>query len=402
MAAAATAGLLSVGCSVVDLGVVATPTVGVMIDELKAAGGLVVTASHNPIIWNGMKCLGGDGAAPPKADAAAIIERFREKRLDYVDVEAMAGVTREGAGHALHVQRVLALVDVHAIRARAFRVVLDSVNGAGGIAGRMLLEALGCTIVHLNGEPTGVFAHTPEPTETNLGELCAVVRDDGRADVGFAQDPDADRLAIVDETGRYIGEEYTLALVARHLLATRGPGALAANLSTSRMIDDIAARHPGAKVLRTAVGEANVVAAMRPARAILGGEGNGGVIVPEVCNVRDSISAMALVLELLAVEKRPLSAIVEELPRYEIIKHTFDLADLGGAGAVAGLLDRVRTAFASERVDASDGVRIDVADGWVHLRSSNTEPIVRLIAEAPTRERAWQLLDEVAVAAGLK
>lgn len=402
LAGAAIAGLRATGCDVVDLGVVTTPTVGVMIGELRASGGLVVTASHNPIEWNGIKCLGSDGAAPPKAEADALVSRFRAGEIDYAASDRLGGLSSAGHGHAVHVQRVLGLVDVDAIHRRRFTVVLDSVNGAGCVPGRMLLEALGCRIEQLNGEPTGRFAHPPEPTETNLTGLCAAVRACGEAAVGFAQDPDADRLAIVDERGAWIGEEYTLVLAARRMLALRGPGALAANLSTSRMIDDVASAHPGASVLRSAVGEANVVAAMKRAGARIGGEGNGGVIVPEVCFVRDSLSAMALVLDSLAAEDRPLSAIVGEIPRYEIIKHSFEIAALGGAEAIPRLVERAHRRFAGERIDESDGIRIDVADGWVHLRPSNTEPIVRLIAEAPTRERAWELLDEVAVAAGLK
>jgi phosphomannomutase len=193
-----------------------------------------------------------------------------------------------------------------------------------------------------------------------------------------------------------------MSMAALRVLQTHGKGTLATNLSTSRMIDDVAARFPGSTVLRTAVGEANVVAALKPARGLLGGEGNGGVILPGVCWVRDSLSAMALVLGLLAHERKPLSAIVDALPRYQIIKHTFDLKSIGGGKAVGPAIDRVKRTFARERLNTSDGVRIDLADGWVHLRPSNTEPILRLIAEAKTRERAWEYIDEVAVAAGLK
>lgn len=406
LGAAATAGLLAIGCDVIDLGVVMTPTVGVMIDVLGADGGVVITASHNPIEWNGLKCLDQDGLAPPPAKASEIIDRFRSKRFSWADAESMGVVRHDDRGVAKHLERVLRLVDVDRIRARRFTVVLDSVNGAGCVAGRMLLERLGCEVIHLNGEPTGRFAHTPEPIEANLTDLCAVVASrHGSASpavVGFAQDPDADRLAVIDETGRYIGEEYTLVLAAKRALDRHGPGALAANLSTSRMIDDLAARYPGATVLRSAVGEANVVAAMKSAGALLGGEGNGGVIVPSVCWIRDSLSAMAMVLDLLAAESIPLSALVASLPRYEMIKHKFELAEVGGVEAIKPALARVERAFADCRVNSSDGVRIDFADGWVHLRPSNTEPIVRLIAEAGTRERVWELIDEVAVAAGLR
>ena len=404
--AATISGLLSVGCKVIDLGIVTTPTVGVMIDATRSDGGMVVTASHNPIIWNGLKCLDRSGVAPPKEAANAIIERFRAKRFSFADVLGLGTVRGDATGSETHVERVLTLVDVEAIKRRRFHVVLDSVNGAGGVPGRMLLERLGCEVTRMHAEPVGRFARTPEPTETNLGDLIAALkyaRSTGeRVTCGFAQDPDADRLAIVDERGEYIGEEYTLVLATKRRLDQRGAGVLATNLSTSRMIDDLAARHPGSKVVRTAVGEANVVAAMKPMNALIGGEGNGGVIVPEVCWVRDSLASMALVLDLLAADGRELSAVVAELPRYHMIKHKFDLASVGGAAAVSPAIERVAKAFADQRVDTQDGVRIDFDDGWVHLRPSNTEPIVRLIAEAGTSSRVWELIDEVAVAAGLK
>lgn len=400
LACAATAGLASVGCDVVDLGVAMTPTVGVMIRERSAQGGMVVTASHNPIEWNGLKCLDGDGLAPPKPVADAIIARFREDRFAYADPHAVGRISLDEGGAERHIARVLACVDVAAIRAKRFRVLLDSVNASGALPGRALLEELGCRVEHLHGEPTGVFAHTPEPTESNLGDLIAAVRRSGGASCGFAQDPDADRLAIVDDRGRYIGEEYTLVLAALRMLQRRGPGVLAANLSTSRMIDDVAGRF-GATVLRTAVGEANVVAALRPAKGILGGEGNGGVILPDVCWVRDSLGAMALILDLLAADGRALSTIVDELPRYAMLKTKLDLAGIGGLAAVQSALDRTAAAFGGERIDRADGVRIDFADGWVHLRASNTEPIVRIIAEATTSARAEELVAGCSKAAGL-
>jgi len=218
LAAAARAGLAAIGARVIDLGVVATPTVGVMIGAVGATAGLVVTASHNPIEWNGIKCLDADGVAPPEADAREIIRRFRERVIEYAAVESICPLESDDSGHVTHVERILAHIDPEPIRAAGFRVVLDSVNGAGCVSGRLLLERLGCTVDHLNGEPTGRFAHTPEPTEKNLRGLAART---GATDAacGFAQDPDADRLAVVDEKGRYIGEECTLVLAAREILA---------------------------------------------------------------------------------------------------------------------------------------------------------------------------------------
>ncbi len=398
-------GLRSVGCHVVHLGVVATPTTAVMVTHRNAHGGMVITASHNPGEWNGVKTLSAEGAAPPKRDADDIIARFRN--------EPDAASSRDGSesrddsSNDVHVKRVLAAVDAAPIRARTFKVVLDSVCGAGGPAGCMLLEALGCDIVHMHGEPTGQFPHSPEPVEANLRELARATKEHG-ADIGFAQDPDADRLAIIDETGAYIGEEYTLALAAWQALASRGaadtPASLAANLSTSRMIDDVAARFSGAHVLRTAVGEANVVAAMQTHNAILGGEGNGGVILPKVCLTRDSLSAMALTLSLMASENAPVSTLVSKLPRYVMIKQKFDLPPRSDATLLRSTLERVRQHFAARpgaRLNDEDGLRIDLADSWVHLRGSNTEPIVRLIAEAKTQADAERLIGDVARVAEL-
>jgi phosphomannomutase len=395
--------LAATGCDVVDLGVAMTPTVGLMIRALAADGGMVITASHNPIEWNGLKCLDGDGLAPPKDVAETIIARFKAADFSFAPPLEIGSITTDASGAQRHVARVLEVTKVaERVRARKLSVVLDSVNASGCEGGRLLLEALGCSTTHINGEMTGIFAHTPEPTAENLSGLAQTVRDmNGRAACGFAQDPDADRLAIVDENGRYIGEEFTLVLAALRMLELRGAGVLAANLSTSRMIDDVAARFPGSSVLRTAVGEANVVAALKPVRGLMGGEGNGGVIIPEVCWVRDSLSAMALVLDLLASRGEPLSVIVDALPRYAIIKTKLDLASIGGLAAVAPALAKMKAAFASERVSDVDGVRIDFNDGWVHLRASNTEPIARIIAEAPSRERAEQLVAACASAAGL-
>lgn len=397
---AAMAGLTAVGAKVIDLDVVTTPTVGIMIAEHHAAGGIMVTASHNPIEWNGLKALNSDGLAPPAAQARQIIEHFRAQDFEYASVHDLQPADRDDRAARIHVDRVLAAIDPQPVRKAKFRVALDSVNGAGCVAGRMLLEELGCDVLHLNGDPTGVFAHTPEPVKENLTQLAEAVADD-TAVVGFAQDPDADRLAVVDEHGTYIGEEYTLALAAWRVLQKVGGAALAANLSTSRMIDDVAAKYPGSNVLRTAVGEANVVAAMKPAGAVLGGEGNGGVIYPPVCWVRDSLSAMALVLALMADTGRTISHLVGELPRYAMIKTKYDLSSIGGPSAVTGMLQRVAETYRNERINDADGVRIDFADGWVHLRPSNTEPIVRLIAEAADERRARALITDVANAAGL-
>ncbi|MBX3354714.1 MAG: hypothetical protein KF724_03335 [Phycisphaeraceae bacterium] len=399
--------LQDAGCEVIDLGIAMTPTVGVAIAHHRGDGALVVTASHNPQQWNGLKALDSSGLAPPPERAAPLMARFKALRDGVGSAAATARVSRpRGAAtedsHAAerHVERVLQLVDVPAIRRAGFSVVLDSINASGAIAGRMLLERLGCRLTHLNGDLSGVFSHTPEPLETNLGELIAATPRAGAA-VGFAQDPDADRLALVDERGRYPGEEYTLALAVWRMLERRGAGVLAANLSTSRLIDAVAGHFAGSRVIRTAVGEANVAAALRREHGLIGGEGNGGVIVPSVTWVRDSLSAMALTLDLLAGRGRPLSEIVAQLPPTAMVKSKLDLAAVGGAAAVAPALERVKQAWSHASPNTVDGVRVDLDDGWVHLRASNTEPIIRIIAEAPTLARANALVDECRRLAGL-
>jgi phosphomannomutase len=391
LSSAVTDGLTAVGCDVVDLGIAATPTVGVMIARDAAAGGMVITASHNPQEWNGLKCLNGDGVAPPPEEAAQIIHRFEAAEAEFVHHEQVGRHTRDDSATKVHVQRVLDAIDPDPVRDCAFTVALDSVNGAGGFGGRMLLEQLGCRVVHLNDEPTGRFTHPPEPAAAHLEQLAAETAANN-AVIGFAQDPDADRLAILDETGAYIGEEYTLVLATLCVLDKGIAGDLATNLSTSRMIDDLASGR-GRSVLRTAVGEANVVATMQARGCAAGGEGNGGVIYPPVCWVRDSFSGMALVLSLLAADQRPLSKIVGDLPRYAMLKSKIELTALGTGAGLDDALRRLREHFASAMINNVDGVRVDLADGWLHVRPSNTEPIVRVITEARTESRATELME---------
>ena len=393
--------LAGIGAEVVNVGIATTPTVGIMIRKTGSNGGIVITASHNPIEWNGIKCLDHDGLAPPPELANRIIERFKSDDVVKSSAGARGSVSRDDSSTRHHVDMVLAELDVEMIRSNPTTVVLDSINSSGSVGGKMLLEDLGCGLIHLNGEQTGDFAHTPEPTRENLRDLARLVADSPEALCGFAQDPDADRLAVVDERGEYIGEEFTLVLAVLRHLQKNGPCNLVANLSTSRMIDDLATRFPGTHVHRSAVGEANVVAKMRETGAPLGGEGNGGVILRSIGWIRDSFVAMGLVLELLAAEKRSLSSIIEDLPRYAMIKEKLDLSAIGGRAVIEPALERLKTAFADERVNDIDGVRIDFEEGWVHVRASNTEPIMRVIAEAETEDQARSLIQRASTAAGL-
>lgn len=419
---AAVAGLLGSGCFVTRLGVASTPTVGHTAMQ-DCDGAIIVTASHNPQEWNGLKLLiagtAGNGetefdfaCAPPAELAEQIIEQYHEGP-QWVDADSYTEVTDKpdasydhwvavsGAVLVMLPQPVLQHWDDH--DTIGLRCVLDAVNSSGALVGVPFLDYL-ADVIPLNCSPSGVFPHTPEPTKENLsgkGGLCTVVPG-VEADVGFAQDPDADRLAIVDETGRYIGEEYTLVLAALALLEaeedTEG-AILVTNLSTSRMIDDLAERF-GARVERTPVGEAHVVGRMLELLAdeknvVLGGEGNGGVIWPAVSFVRDSIVSMGLTLALMARHNKPLSQIVDSLPSYAIVKRK---QDIPSKDAARPAIDAVAKAFEGRgRVDLQDGVRVDLDDqkAWLSLRASNTEPIVRLIAEAPDEAAANALLDEV-------
>lgn len=401
LAAAATAGLTSVGARVIDLGVAATPTVAIMVKANAAAGGLVVTASHNPIEWNGLKWIGGDGIALAGDQVAEMRRLIAEGGITPVQARDLVPRAHDARGNDTHVSAVTAHVDRAAIRSARLKVVLDSGNGAGAAAARALLAALDVECIHLNAEPSGSFARGPEPVEPNVTELARTTAARG-ASIGFAQDPDGDRLALVDERGRFVGEQYTVVLAARRVFERLGGSPVVVNLSTSRLIDDMAARYPGASVIRTPVGEANVAHAMRDAGAVIGGEGNGGVIFSPVGMVRDSISAMALVLDLMAASGSPPSGLVAEYPGYTVLTRRFELAPSGNERLVARATEDVAHRYADERIDTCDGVRVDFAEGWVHLRASNTEPIIRLIAEAKTMERANKLADEVSIAAGLK
>jgi len=385
---AVVAGLCDIGIDVVDLGMVTTPGIGIMVRELGCDGGVVVTASHNPAQYNGMKLLLGNGIAPPPEAAEQIKKCFFDKNFFLVDSPNRGEVTSNEQTDVTHINKVLAVVDKEAIAAKKFKVVLDSVNGAGGPVTKKMLSELGCEVVAINDEPTGLFAHTPEPTAENITDLCEVVKAEAAA-IGFAQDPDADRLAIVDEIGTYIGEEYTLALAAKYVFSKR-TGTAATNLSTSRMIDDIA-ENAGGRVIRTPVGEANVAAAMLEHNCIIGGEGNGGVIDLRVSPIRDSLVGIALVLQLMAETGKTISQLVSEIGGYYMSKDKF-AADQSQAQQV---LDSTKKVFADANLDTTDGCRFDFDDGWLHLRASNTEPVMRVIVEAKDQRTAQKYIDAV-------
>ncbi len=368
------------GRDVIDCGIAATPTVGIVVREERAAGGIQISASHNPSQYNGLKLFSAAGRVLPAADGARVLARFHALPDRVEATGAVRGRVRDVDGGPAHVRLVAATVDVEAIRRRRPRVWLDAGHGAGSRGARLLFEHLGCEFTIAGGEPDGLFEHPPEPTAENLAAMLPQIRHQ-HADVGFFQDPDADRLAIATADGRYIGEEATLALCVEAVLA-KTPGPIVVNCSTSGMAAAIAARY-GVPCHVAAVGEANVVDAMLTHGAVLGGEGNGGVIEPRVVLVRDSLVAMALVLERLATGGT-IDAMAHGLPQRIMKKTKIDLTpDVQGPG-LAAALERIERAFPHARASRLDGLRLDVSGGWLLVRASNTEPIVRLVAEGET------------------
>src|SRR6266576_1981763 len=397
---AVVAGLVSVGCSVVKVGLVPTPTVQLAVEHHAAGGGIAITASHNPIEWNALKFIGSDGIFLDGADGAKVVALAAERLGG--DGRG-ATVSEDPEAVARHLDAVLKLpaVDVASIRARRFTVALDAVRGAGGPVMRTLLERLGCEVAGINLETDGRFPRPPEPVPENLGGLSTLVRRAGAA-LGIAVDPDVDRLAIVDETGAPIGEDYTLAFAVRAVLGGKretgnGKRVVVCNLSTSLVVED-AARDCDAEVVRTPVGEVHVARAILRLAAVIGGEGNGGVMYPALHAGRDAPLAAALLLTLLARSGQRVSELVAAAPRYTIVKAK---AERGTRNAERGLEDvyaALRRRFPDASADTQDGLRLAWRDRWLHVRPSNTEPIIRLIAEAPSGAKggggAQELVDE--------
>jgi phosphomannomutase len=400
-ARAATAGLMSVGADVIDVGVAPTPTVQLAVEHHHAGAGLILTASHNPIEWNALKLVGPDGIFLDGADGNAV-RALAEAGPPRTGWEGVGSVREDREAIERHLTQVLALpmIDVGAIRARRLTVALDCVRGAGGTTMPQLLERLGCTVRAINLETDGRFPRPPEPLPENLGELSRLVKESGAA-IGLAVDPDVDRLALVDEKGEPIGEDYTLALAVRAVLAegrldgpagrrlgsTAGKQAVVvANLSTSLVVED-AARMAGARFVRAPVGEANVARAIRDEGAIIGGEGNGGVILPSLHIGRDAPVGVALILHLLVKTGQTVSSLVAGQMRYRIVK-----AKAPRGNELGPVYQRLMARFKEATPDTRDGLRLAWPDRWVHVRPSGTEPIVRFIAEAPTETDARNLV----------
>ncbi len=384
--------LLGMGFDVVDIGLASTPTTELAVTMEGACGGIIITASHNPRMWNALKLLNEKGEFLNREEGNEVLRLAEEEAFEYADADGIGRYREDGTYNQKHVDLVrnLALVDVEAIRKANFRVAIDTVNSVGGIVLPLLLRQLG--VEHVTGlftEPTGNFAHNPEPLEKNLSDIMALMRKGGH-DLAFVVDPDVDRLAMICEDGTMYGEEYTLVTAADYVLQ-HTPGNTVSNLSSTRALRDVT-RMRGGEYAAAAVGEVNVVAKMKETRAVIGGEGNGGVIYPAAHYGRDALVGIALVLTYLARSGKKMSELRAAYPQYFMAKNRIDLTPETDVDAI---LERVKETYKSEEVDDTDGVKIDFPDKWVHLRKSNTEPIIRVYSEASTQAEAEAIGREV-------
>lgn len=383
--------LTGMGYNVIDIGLATTPTTELAVKMLQADGGVIITASHNPRHWNALKLLNSDGEFLSGKQGNEVLKIAETERFVYADVDHLGEYKSEDTMVAKHIEAVLALnlVDAEAIRGARFRVCADTINSVGGCILPQLFDSLGVEYTILNGSPDGQFAHNPEPLEKNLEGIMHEMRS-GDYDLGIVVDPDVDRLVFINEDGTMFGEEYTLVSIADYVLS-QTPGNTVSNLSSTRALSDITHQH-GGQYTAAAVGEVNVVEKMKETYAVIGGEGNGGVIYPPCHYGRDAIVGIALFLTMLAKYECKASDIRNKLPRYYMSKNRAELTPTTNIDAI---LDNIRTLYCNATVNLTDGVKIDFADRWVHLRKSNTEPIIRIYAEAPTQQEADELCMDV-------
>ena len=382
------AGLLSSGCRVIDIGMCPVPTIQLMVRRHRAHGGIAITASHNPAEWNALKFIGADGLFLNSGRAREMLDIYHQGEYTRVAGAEMREVDEVSGATDLHIQKILEVLGPLAKREKPLRVVLDACNGAGSLVGPRLLEALGAEVISINVTPNGLFPRPAEPLAENLADLCAAVREH-QADVGFAQDMDADRLAVVSEQGIPIGEDYTLVLATLYVLQ-RQPGAVVANLSSSSVLQAVADRF-GCSLFLTPIGEVNVTEEMQKENAVIGGEGNGGVIYPGINFARDSLTGMALVLHLLTDTGQTITELVNSFPRFWVIKEKL----LCPSNKISTVLRMLRHEYAQYPQDVRDGVKIILPDGWFLVRGSNTEPIIRVIAEASSEPAVRQTVASV-------
>jgi len=396
---AVVAGVLSTGSRVVDIGMCPVPTVQLQVRHRRAQGGIAITASHNPPEWNALKFIGSSGLFLDAGQARELLDIYHQGEYTKVGGRELRTVEQVEGATDLHIKSILDVLGPLPKTSKKLRVVLDSCNGAGSFVGPKLIEALGAEVIPLNVTPDGSFPRAAEPVAENLGELCKTVKEQ-RADVGFAQDMDADRLAIVSEQGDAIGEDYTLVLAMLYVLG-REPGPVVANLSTTSAVVDIAKKFD-CPVFLTKIGEVNVTDGMRQHAAVIGGEGNGGVIYPRINFARDSLVGMALVLHLLAESQKTVTGLLESVPRYSMVKEKMPCP----SDRISTVLKIVRQEFAKFQMDTRDGVKVIQPDGWFLVRGSNTEPIIRIVAEARDEQQASEkvktIIDRITGLPGLR
>ncbi|OWP83805.1 phosphoglucosamine mutase [Flavobacterium davisii] len=376
--------LIGLGIDVIDLGLSTTPTVEVAVPLEQADGGIILTASHNPKQWNALKLLNDKGEFLSGADGAKILEIAEQEAFDFVEVDSLGKVIENDAYMDIHIDEVLnlPLVDAQAVAQKKFKVVVDGVNSSGGIIIPKLLEQMGVEVVKLYCEPNGHFPHNPEPLKEHLGDICKLVVEE-KADFGIVVDPDVDRLAFISNDGEMFGEEYTLVAVADYVLS-KTPGNTVSNMSSSRALRDITEKHKGT-YQASAVGEVNVVELMKATQAIIGGEGNGGIIYPEIHYGRDALVGVALFLTHLANQNVTVAKMRADFPQYFMSKNKIELTPQID---VDGIMNKIAEKYANENISTIDGVKIDFPTEWVHLRKSNTEPIIRIYTEAPSQKEA--------------
>ena len=382
--------LQACGCYVIDVGIAPTPTIEIAVKTLQAAGAIAITASHNPIEWNGVKFIGPDGMFLPEREIFGLFREADKRKRAYASWDKLGNIEQYNNAVEDHLALILNLpyLEIDKIRRKKFKIALDCVNGAGGTIIPLLLDRLGCEVVPLNIETTGIFAHNPEPVPQNLLDLAVAVKNH-KTDLGIAVDPDVDRMAMISNEGNPLGEEYTLALAVKYLLSKK-LGYVVVNLSTSRVIDEIA-QYYNVLLFKTKVGEINVSQKMQEVEAVIGGEGNGGVILPEVHLGRDAATGVALVLQALTEFNGSISELKQSLPQYYILKDKESIKNIDSDRVIEHFSEK----YQNEQLDLTDGLRIDRADSWIHLRKSNTEPIIRLIVESRTPEISWRILQEL-------
>lgn len=393
--------LIGLGINVIDLGLSTTPTVEVAVPLEKADGGIILTASHNPKQWNALKLLNEKGEFLNGEDGAKILEIAEAEAFDFVDVDSLGEITTNDSYMDIHIDEVLdlPLVDADLVKTKKYKVVVDAVNSTGGIVIPNLLEQMGVEVVKLYCEPNGHFPHNPEPLKEHLGDICKLVVEE-KADFGIVVDPDVDRLAFISNDGEMFGEEYTLVAIADYVLS-KTPGNTVSNMSSSRALRDITNKHNGS-YQASAVGEVNVVELMKKTNAIIGGEGNGGIIYPELHYGRDSLVGVALFLTYLANQEKTVAELRASYPQYYMSKNKIELTPQIDVDAI---LVAMTEKYKNDEINTIDGVKIDFATEWVHLRKSNTEPIIRIYTEAPTQAEAdtlaFRIIDEIKAVAGI-